>query len=220
MKHRLILLGPPGAGKGTQAQLLAKQLKVPQISTGAMLRDAVARQTPLGVSAQKVMAAGELVADAVIIALVEERIAAEDCEQGFVFDGFPRTLAQAEALRDAAVQIDQVLEIVVPDDEIVRRISGRLVHSASGRTYHAQFAPPQRAGYDDITGEPLNQREDDSEATVRARLKVYHQQTAPLVSYYRNWSEQGDPLAPLYIEVNGCDSVSQVQANMLRQMEV
>jgi adenylate kinase len=181
---RLILLGPPGAGKGTQAQFIRDKFGIPQISTGDMLRAAVKAGTPLGVAAKKVMDAGQLVSDDIIIGLVKERLKEPDCRKGYLFDGFPRTIPQAEAMKAASVALDYVLEIDVPDEEIITRMSGRRVHPASGRTYHVKFNPPKAEGKDDATGEPLVQRDDDKEATVRNRLEVYRRQTRPLVDYY------------------------------------
>ena len=185
---RLILLGPPGAGKGTQANFIREKFGIPQISTGDMLRAAVKAGTPLGVEAKKVMDAGHLVSDEIIIGLVKERLKHADCAKGYLFDGFPRTIPQAEAMKTASVPIDYVLEIDVPDDEIITRMSGRRVHPASGRTYHVKFNPPKAEGRDDATGEPLVQRDDDKEATVRNRLDVYRKQTRPLVDFYRKVS--------------------------------
>src|SRR5713101_7436059 len=193
---RLILLGPPGAGKGTQAAFIREKFGIPQISTGDMLRAAVKAGTPLGVAAKKVMDRGELVSDDIIIGLVKERIKAPDCAKGFLFDGFPRTLPQAEAMKNAGVAIEHVVEIVVPDEVIVERMSGRRAHLPSGRTYHVKFNPPKVAGKDDVTGEPLVLRDDDKEETVKKRLAVYHQQTEPLVNYYAGWAGSGDEHAP------------------------
>src|SRR5437660_3180238 len=195
---RLVLLGPPGAGKGTQAGFIRDAYGIPQISTGDMLRAAVKAGTPLGLAAKKVMDAGGLVSDDIIVGLVNDRLREPDCRNGYLFDGFPRSIPQADALRDAGVALDYVLEIDVPDAAIVERMSGRRVHPASGRTYHVKFNPPKVAGRDDVTGEPLIQREDDKEETVTKRLAVYHQQTEPLVEYYRKWSASGDPSAPKY----------------------
>jgi len=181
---RLILLGPPGAGKGTQAQVIREKFGIPQISTGDMLRAARAAKTPLGIEAGRIMDAGQLVSDDIIVGLVKERLKQPDCKPGYLFDGFPRTIPQAEAMQSAKVQLDFVLEIDVPDEEIIARMSGRRVHSASGRTYHVKFNPPKVEGRDDVTGEPLVQRDDDKEATVRQRLEVYRRQTRPLVDYY------------------------------------
>jgi len=208
---RIILLGGPGAGKGTQANFVKDRYGIPQISTGDMLRAAVSQGTPLGVAAKKVMDAGGLVSDDIILGLVKERIAREDCANGFLFDGFPRTLAQAEALKTQGVSIDAVVEIDVDDDEIIKRMSGRRVHLASGRTYHVIFNPPREAGKDDETGEPLIQRDDDKEETVRQRLKVYHDQTEPLIGYYSTWAEQGGEGAPRYVRIPGIGQVNEIR---------
>jgi adenylate kinase len=208
---RLILLGPPGAGKGTQATFIKEAYGIPQISTGDMLRAAVKAGTPLGVAAKKVMDSGTLVSDDIIIGLVRDRLREPDCANGYLFDGFPRTIPQAEALREAGVRLDYVLEIDVPDSSIVERMSGRRVHVASGRTYHVLFNPPKATGRDDVTGEELIQREDDKEETVKHRLAVYHAQTEPLVAYYAKWGAEGDPLAPKYRKVNGLASVEAVR---------
>ena len=208
---RLILLGPPGAGKGTQAGYIKAAYGIPQISTGDMLRAAVKAGTPLGLAAKKVMDAGALVSDDIIIGLVRERLKAPDCTNGYLFDGFPRTIPQAEALRHANVPLDVVLEIDVPDAAIVERMSGRRVHVASGRTYHDKYNPPKVPGRDDVTGEPLIQREDDRESTVKNRLDVYHAQTEPLVAYYSQWAATGDPSAPRYRKVNGQGSVEAIR---------
>jgi adenylate kinase len=212
---RLILLGAPGAGKGTQATFLCRKYGIPQVSTGDMLRAAVKAGTPLGQAAKKVMDAGALVSDDIIIGLVEERIAQPDCKNGFLFDGFPRTIAQAEAMKSAGVKIDVVLEIDVPDVAIVERMSGRRAHLASGRTYHVKFNPPKVAGIDDVTGEPLVQRADDSEETVKKRLDVYHAQTRPLVDYYTRWAATGDKDAPRYRKIDGSGSVEEITARAL-----
>lgn len=188
---RIILLGPPGAGKGTQAQNLTKAFDIPQISTGDMLRAAIKAGTPLGLKAKEVMDAGQLVSDDIIIGLVKERIAAPDCKNGFLFDGFPRTIPQAQALVDAGIAIDGVVELQVPDEKIINRMSGRRVHLASGRTYHIVYNPPKVEGKDDITGEDLVIRDDDKEETVRSRLEVYHQQTEPLVAFYKDLASKG-----------------------------
>src|SRR3954471_13457997 len=190
---RLILLGPPGAGKGTQANFIREKFAIPQISTGDMLRAAVKAGTPLGVAAKKVMDAGQLVSDDIIIGLVKERLKEPDCANGYLFDGFPRTIPQAEAMKNASVPIDVVLEIDVPDEEIIGRMSGRRVHAPTGRTYHVKFNPPKVEGRDDLTGEPLIQRDDDREETVRKRLEVYRDQTRPLVEYYGAWAGKKDP---------------------------
>jgi len=208
---RIILLGPPGAGKGTQAAYIAERYAIPQISTGDMLRAAVAAGTPLGQKARAVMDRGDLVSDDIIVGLVEERIQEPDCENGFLFDGFPRTIAQAEATREAGVPIDAVVEIAVDDEEIIRRMSGRRVHPPSGRVYHVEFNPPEVAGRDDETGEPLVQRDDDQEEIVRQRLQTYHEQTAPLVEYYRKQEKEGDAKAPRYIRVHGTGEVEEIR---------
>ena len=207
---RLILLGPPGAGKGTQANFIREKFGIPQISTGDMLRAAVKAGTPLGLAAKKVMDAGQLVSDDIIVALVEERLGHGDCTKGYLFDGFPRTIPQAEAMKKAGVAIDYVLEIDVPDEEIIERMSGRRVHLASGRTYHVKFNPPKLEGRDDASGEPLVQRDDDSEATVRNRLEVYRRQTSPLVGYYTRWGSSGDARAPKYRKISGQGSVDEI----------
>ncbi|HMM55761.1 MAG TPA: adenylate kinase [Candidatus Desulfobacillus sp.] len=208
---RLILLGGPGAGKGTQATFIAEKYGIPQISTGDMLRAAAKAETPLGLAARKVMDAGQLVSDDIVLGLVKERLRQADCATGFLFDGFPRTIAQAQALRDQDIDLDFVLEIKVPDAEIVRRMGGRRVHPASGRTYHLVFNPPKVAGKDDVTGDDLIQRDDDKEETVRQRLAVYHGQTEPLVAFYEKWAATGDARAPRYRMVNGVGSVDEVR---------
>jgi adenylate kinase len=209
---RLILLGPPGAGKGTQAAFITAKYAIPQVSTGDMLRAAAEAGTPTGLAAKKVMDAGRLVSDDIIVALVKERLKAPDCAGGYLFDGFPRTLGQAEAMKDAGVAVDHVLEIDVPEDEIVLRMSGRRVHAASGRSYHVQFNPPRVPDRDDVTGEPLVQREDDREATVRERLEVYRRQTRPLVDCYTRWAASGDARAPRYHRISGLGSIEQIRA--------
>lgn len=209
---RIILLGAPGAGKGTQAQLIMNRYGIPQISTGDMLRAAVKAGTPLGVAAKQVMDAGGLVSDDIIIGLVKERIAQADCAQGFLFDGFPRTIPQAQAMIDAGVKIDHVVEIRVEDNEIISRLSGRRVHAGSGRVYHLQYNPPKVSGKDDVTGEDLVQRPDDSEETVRKRLDIYHSQTQPLVGFYQ--SRAGQPDAAKYSLVPGVGSVEDITARM------
>ena len=212
---RLILLGAPGAGKGTQAAFLCQKFGIPQISTGDMLRAAVKAGTELGIAAKKVMDAGGLVSDDLIIGLVKERIAQADAANGFLFDGFPRTLPQADAMKAAGVKIDYVLEIDVPDSSIIERMSGRRVHLASGRTYHVVFNPPKVAGKDDATGEDLIQREDDKEETVRKRLEVYHQQTRPLVDYYAQWVGGGELAAPQCRKISGVGSVDDITGRAL-----
>ena len=208
---KIILLGGPGAGKGTQSSYIKEKYGIPQISTGDMLRAAVKAGTPLGIAAKKVMDAGGLVSDDIIIGLVKERIQEADCANGFLFDGFPRTLAQADALKAGGIDIDAVVEIAVDDNEIIRRMSGRRVHLASGRTYHVVFNPPKVEGKDDETGEDLIQRDDDQEETVRKRLDVYHAQTAPLIGYYSTWATSGEDHAPRYIKVNGIGKVDGVR---------
>jgi adenylate kinase len=213
---RFIFLGPPGAGKGTQASFITKKYAIPQISTGDMLRAAIKAGSELGLKAKKIMDAGQLVPDDVIIGLVKTRIEQPDCAGGFLFDGFPRTLAQADAMKTAGVQIDYVIEIAVPDEDIVERMSGRRVHTASGRTYHVKFNPPKVADKDDVTGEPLVIRQDDQADTVKERLRVYHAQTKPLIEYYSKWAAQGsskagDPKAPRHCKVSGTGSVEQIR---------
>jgi len=209
---RLILLGAPGAGKGTQASFICQKYGIPQISTGDMLRAAVKAGTPLGVQAKSVMDAGGLVSDDLIINLVKERIAQNDCAGGFLFDGFPRTIAQADAMKAAGVKLDYVLEIDVPFSAIIERMSGRRSHPASGRTYHVSFNPPKTAGLDDVTGEPLVQRDDDKEETVKKRLDVYSAQTRPLVDFYRNWASAEPAAAPKYRAISGTGSVDEITA--------
>jgi adenylate kinase len=220
---RLILLGAPGAGKGTQAKFICEKFGIPQISTGDMLRAAVKAGTPLGVEAKKVMDAGGLVSDDIIIGLVKDRLKQADCGQGYLFDGFPRTIPQAEAMKEAGVAIDYVLEIDVPFDAIIERMSGRRVHVASGRTYHVKYAPPKTEGIDDVTGEALIQRDDDKEATVRKRLDVYSQQTRPLVDYYSNWASQGDASAkvapPQYRKISGLGSVEDITQRVFEALK-
>lgn len=219
---RLILLGAPGAGKGTQANFIKEKFGIPQISTGDMLRAAIKAGSPLGLEAKKFMDAGELVPDQVIINMVKERLTQPDCANGYLFDGFPRTLPQAEAMKHADVAIDYVLEIDVPAAEIIQRMSGRRVHPASGRTYHVAFNPPKVEGRDDETGEPLIQRDDDKEETVRKRLDVYEAQTKPLVAYYSAWAERGDPAAkvapPQYRKISGLGSVDEIRARVFEAL--
>ncbi len=215
---RLILLGGTGAGKGTKAKFITEKFGIPQISTGDMLRQAVKDGTELGLEAKKYMDAGELVPDDVIIGLVKERIKQPDCEKGFLFDGFPRTIPQAEAMKEAGVKIDYVVEIAVPDEEIIKRMSGRRVHLPSGRTYHIIYNPPKVEGKDDVTGEPLVQREDDKEETVRKRLEVYHAQTEPLVEFYKKWEESGDPNAPKYVRIDGVGTVDEIKERIFKAL--
>ena len=209
---RLILLGAPGSGKGTQATFIKERLGIPQISTGDMLRAAVKAGTPLGLAAKKVMDAGALVSDDIIIGLVKERLKEPDCGKGYLFDGFPRTIPQAEAMRNSGVAIDYVLEIDVDDAEIIQRMSGRRWHPGSGRTYHIKFNPPKAEGRDDITGEPLVQRDDDKEETVRKRLDIYHTQTRQLIGYYSKWAQGGDARAPKYRRIAGVGGVEEIRA--------
>jgi adenylate kinase len=216
---RVILLGGPGAGKGTQAGFIKESFGIPQISTGDMLRAHVKAGPELGKAAKKIMDEGGLVSDDIIMGMVKERIAESDCANGFLFDGFPRTLAQADALQDGKVFVDAVVEIDVPDEEIIRRMSGRRVHLASGRTYHVVFNPPKVAGMDDETGEPLIQRDDDKEETVKARLKVYHDQTEPLIAYYSAWAERGGEGAPKYIKIHGIGSVDEIRDQIVGQLQ-
>ena len=212
---RLILLGAPGAGKGTQATFICQKYGIPQISTGDMLRAAVKAGTPLGLEAKKVMDAGGLVSDDLIINLVKDRIAQSDCAKGFLFDGFPRTIPQAEAMKAAGVKLDYVLEIDVPFDAIIERMSGRRSHPASGRTYHVKFNPPKVEGKDDVTGEPLVQRDDDKEDTVKKRLDVYSSQTRPLVDYYSGWAKQDPAAAPKYRAISGTGTVEEITTRAL-----
>jgi len=216
---RLILLGPPGAGKGTQASFIREHFHIAQISTGDMLRAAVKAGTPLGLAAKKVMDAGQLVSDDIIIGLVKERLKHLDCKNGYLFDGFPRTIPQAQAMRESGVALEFVLEIDVTEDQIIRRMSGRWVHPGSGRVYHVKFNPPKLAGKDDGTGEPLIQRDDDREETVRKRLEVYRKQTQPLVNYYSNWAAQGDTRAPKYRKISGVGSVAEIRDRVLAALK-
>ena len=215
---RLILLGAPGAGKGTQATFVCRKYGIPQISTGDMLRAAVKAGTPLGIEAKKIMDAGGLVGDELIINLVKDRLAQSDCDQGFLFDGFPRTLPQADAMRAAGVKLDYVLEIDVPFEAIIERMSGRRSHPASGRTYHLKFNPPKIDGQDDLTGEPLIQRDDDKEETVRKRLEVYSAQTRPLVDYYSSWAKAAPDAAPKYRSISGMGSVEDITARAFKAL--
>jgi len=216
---RLILLGPPGAGKGTQAGFITQAYAIPQVSTGDMLRAAIAAGTPVGLAAKAIMDSGALVSDDIIIALVKERLKAPDCAKGYLFDGFPRTIPQADAMREAGVALDYVVEIDVPDAAIVERMSGRRCHVASGRTYHIVYNPPKVPGKDDVTGEDLVQRPDDREETVRKRLDVYRAQTKPLVAYYEKWAASGDPRAPKYRTVDGTGDVDAVRAACLAALK-
>ena len=208
---RLILLGAPGAGKGTQAQFVCEKFGIPQISTGDMLRAAIKAGTAVGVEAKKVMDAGSLMSDEIIIGLVKERLLQDDCKAGYLFDGFPRTIPQAEALRSAGVALDFVLEIDVADSEIVERMSGRRVHLASGRSYHVKFNPPKVEGRDDVTGEALIQRDDDQEETVKKRLQIYHSQTKPLIEFYSSWFATGDARAPKCRKIAGVGNIDQIK---------
>lgn len=216
---RLILLGPPGAGKGTQAAFLTQRYGIPQISTGDMLRAAVKAGTPLGLAAKKVMDAGGLVSDEIIIGLVQDRLTQPDCASGYLFDGFPRTIPQADALKNAGVKLDYVVEIEVPDGDIITRMSGRRVHPASGRSYHVVFNPPKVEGKDDPTGEPLVQRDDDREETVRNRLNVYQEQTRPLVDYYSSWAAREAAIAPKYRKISGVGSVDEITQRLLGALQ-
>ena len=216
---RLILLGGPGAGKGTQAKFITERYEIPQISTGDMLRAAVKAGTPLGRQAQVIMESGGLVSDEIIVGLVGERIDQSDCANGFLFDGFPRTIPQAEALTELNLALDIVVEIVVKDEEIIRRMSGRRVHLSSGRTYHVEFNPPKSTGLDDVTGEPLIQREDDQQETVKKRLAVYHAETEPLVEYYVGRREHGDRLAPVYVSVDGVGTVDEIRDRIFTELK-
>ena len=216
---RIILLGMPGAGKGTQAQFLTERYQIPQISSGAMLRSEIDAGSKLGKDAQHYMNAGDLVPDQLVIEMVKKRVGQPDCKNGFIIDGFPRTIAQAEALRNAGIDVDFVIDIEVDDDEILRRMSGRRVHQASGRTYHIEFNPPKVLGKDDVTGEPLVQRPYDSEATVKQRITNYHQLTKPLVEYYLKWAASGDLRAPHYVNIRGRGSIEEVRDKMFSALE-
>lgn len=211
---RLILIGPPGAGKGTQAAFVTQHYGIPQISTGDMLRAAVKAGTPLGLEAKKIMDAGGLVSDDLIIGLVRDRLTQPDCEHGYLFDGFPRTIPQADALKDAGIPLDYVVEIEVPESDIIERMSGRRVHQPSGRSYHLRFNPPKNEGVDDVTGEALIQRDDDKEETVRHRLSVYRDQTRPLVDYYSGWADSGEAAAPRYRKISGVGTVEEIKRRL------
>ena len=212
---RLILLGPPGAGKGTQANYITQEFNIPQISTGDMLRAAIKEQTPLGLAAKEVIDRGDLVSDDIIIGLVPERLKDDDCKNGYLFDGFPRTIPQADALKESGVALDYVIEIDVPAEDIIERMSGRRVHPESGRTYHTKFNPPKTEGVDDVTGEPLVQRDDDKEETVRNRLEVYQNQTRPLVDYYSKWAAEADANAPKYVRIEGVGKVEDITKQIM-----
>ena len=217
---RILLLGMPGAGKGTQAQFLIEQYRIPQISTGDMLRAAIKAGTPLGGEARQFMDKGALVPDHIVIELVKQRITQPDCSRGFIIDGFPRTIPQAQALREAGIEIDFVIEIEVGDSEILRRMSGRRVHPASGRSYHIEFNPPKVTGKDDITGEDLAQRADDREETVKKRIAIYHSQTKPLIEYYMQWAAIGDPCAPKYVNIYGRGSVQHIRDKLFAALAI
>ena len=215
---RIILLGAPGAGKGTQAQFITEKYSIPQISTGDMLRAAVKAGTPLGIEAKKVMDAGELISDEIIIGLVKERVAESDCANGYLLDGFPRTIPQADAMKENNINVDYVVEIDVDDNEIVQRMAGRRMHMASGRTYHIQYNPPKVEGKDDQTGEDLVQRDDDKEETVKQRLGVYHEQTKPLIDYYSGWADSGEEKSPSYVKVAGVGSLEDIKNNIFKAL--
>ncbi|TVO76240.1 adenylate kinase [Sedimenticola selenatireducens] len=215
---RVILLGGPGAGKGTQANYIKERYNIPQISTGDMLRAHVKSGSELGKAAKKIMDEGGLVSDDIIMGMVKQRITEDDCKNGFLFDGFPRTIPQAEALRDVGVMVDAVVEIDVPDEEIIKRMSGRRVHLASGRTYHVTFNPPKEEGKDDVTGEPLIQRDDDQEDTVKARLKVYHDQTEPLIDFYSSWASSGQSGAPVHHKIAGVGGVNDIRDSIFKAL--
>jgi len=216
---RVILLGAPGAGKGTQAQYICKEFGIPQISTGDMLRAAVKAETPLGLAAKEVMDAGRLVSDDIIIGLVKERLEQPDCANGCLFDGFPRTIPQAEALRDSGVNIDHVVEVAVDDEEIIERMAGRRVHLASGRTYHIIYNPPKKDGFDDETGDPLIQRDDDQESVVRDRLSVYHEQTEPLIHFYSSWAKTDPSVAPTMNRIQGVGQVEEIRDEIFKVLK-
>ncbi len=216
---RIILLGAPGAGKGTQAQFLTEKYSIPQISTGDMLRAAVKAGTPLGIEAKKVMDAGELISDEIIIGLVKERVAQDDCKNGYLLDGFPRTIPQADAMKDNNIDVDFVIEIDVDDSEIVQRMAGRRMHLASGRSYHIQYNPPKVEGKDDLTGEDLAQREDDKEETVKQRLEVYHSQTKPLIEYYSSWANSKEDKAPNYVAIAGVGSLHDIRDSIFKALD-
>lgn len=216
---RLILLGGPGAGKGTQASFITEKYGIPQISTGDMLRAAVKAGTPLGLEAKKIMDIGGLISDEIITGMVKERVAQSDCENGYLLDGFPRTIPQADAMRELGINVDYVVEVSVDDAEIIKRMSGRRAHLASGRTYHLVYNPPKQEGIDDVTGEPLVQRDDDKEETVKHRLDVYHEQTEPLIGYYREFSESDETAAPNYVKIEGIGSVDEIREKIFSALE-
>ncbi len=216
---RLILLGAPGAGKGTQASFITEKYDIPQISTGDMLRAAVNAGTPLGIQAKQVMKSGGLVSDELIIGLIKDRLQDKDCINGYLLDGFPRTIPQADAMQENGINIDYVVEISVDDNQIIKRMSGRRAHLASGRTYHVEYNPPKTEGIDDVSGEPLVQRDDDKEETVKHRLDVYHEQTEPLIIYYRNFSESKEGNAPIYVKVEGVGTVDSIREQVLNGLE-
>lgn len=218
IKLKIILLGPPGSGKGTQANYIKSAFNIPQISTGDMLRAAVSAGTSLGKEAKKVMDAGELVSDELILELVKERISEKDCKNGYLFDGFPRTIAQADGMKNANIHVEYIVELQIDDDEIIKRMSGRRIHPASGRVYHVQFNPPKVENIDDISGEPLVQRVDDKEETVRKRLQVYHSQTSPLIDYYTNLSKQAGENYPVYVQINAVGDVEEVKKLILNAL--
>lgn len=215
---RVILIGPPGAGKGTQANYIKEEFGIPQISTGDMLRAAVAAGSPLGKELKKIMDSGQLVSDELILQLVRERITADDCRNGYLFDGFPRTIAQADGMKENGIEVDHVIELQVDDGDIIQRMSGRRIHPASGRSYHVQFNPPKVTDQDDVTGEPLVQRDDDKEITVRKRLEVYHEQTAPLIEYYSKWAASGAEKAPKYSVINGSGDVEKIRQQIISEL--
>jgi adenylate kinase len=216
---RAILLGGPGAGKGTQAGYITQKYNIPQISTGDMLRAHVKAGSELGIAAKKIMDDGGLVSDDIIMGMIKERVQEDDCKNGYLFDGFPRTIPQADALKEAGIAVDAVVEIDVDDDEIIRRMSGRRVHLASGRTYHVVFNPPKTEGKDDVTGEPLVQRDDDKEETVRKRLEVYHDQTEPLIGYYKTWQSSGEAGAPKYVRIEGVGKVEEIRSQIFSALD-
>lgn len=216
---RLVLLGCPGAGKGTQATIIKEKFHIPQVSTGDMLRAAIKAQSPLGLQVKQVMDDGQLVSDDIMIQLVKSRLQDKDCERGCLLDGFPRTIPQAEALRENEIYLDYIIEISVPDDELIKRLSGRRIHPGSGRIYHTVFSPPKVKDTDDVTGEPLIQRVDDMEETIRHRIAVYHKQTEPLINYYNQASKEIDPHAPIYIKVNGIGTVEEISDRIFKGME-